>query len=286
MKWHIHPDTKMPLKCKAKTPETCKFDVAHFNTYSEAQVFSQIVLESNYEFLPAIGEGKELDIELETKYDYINKLIPSEFNELMTTTEDEELQLAILYGTAPIDKEDYWAAVSHLVRNKNLSSYFLTDITNYPNSYSLSMQVRVAESNQIDMFQAFMLYRRTNSRIIKRRVMQNRHVFNERNIISVYNKDITDLTSGHFHGMYNNKNMPDYIKEEVEKRLQQEINGEVPMHRLGNTFNHEAYYEDSLYTKDQDERKLVDLADTKVSDVDINDRYTLKHDFMKNSYIE
>lgn len=147
--YHINPQTGVPSLCRAEKGN-CPYGGQdgkenHFNSYTEAQIYSQKMFEEMYRILPieSVEDPRRLMQEIEGrkrfKAENAKKLPPPE-NEYKATkelmyTEDENFVMGVIEGE--VYAADDWKYTSVALQNPKVSRKFITEaLFDYPGEFN------------------------------------------------------------------------------------------------------------------------------------------------------
>lgn len=141
--YHINPETGVPSLCRAIKGK-CPYGGAsgrsnHFDTFSEAQSYSQEIFAQKYNVLPTSAGGEYLGIIEEkrrAKAEKVGRLMNmGKHNKLKTLSETEDMDL--LMGVIDGEIEgDGWMLTGAALQNINLPRQYLEDmVIDYPDEF-------------------------------------------------------------------------------------------------------------------------------------------------------
>lgn len=154
MKYHINPATGTPTICRAKE-RPCPYGGKsgkdnHYNTYSEAHIASQDMMESKHMLLPSSGflqKRKKAKIDKEIAKEYSKLTWDGEEDMYrdhedieyeIRTTDDQELIMSVIEGKAYIEED--WGMISLALQNPNLPREFINQVLERPHDYHVETQ--------------------------------------------------------------------------------------------------------------------------------------------------
>lgn len=149
-RYHINPELGTPSICRAEHGN-CPYGGAsgsenHFDTYSEAQKYSQEIFEKTYRLLPVSIEQdpsqimKEIEERKKVKRNVAKELTKGSIYEETKSimySDDEDIVMGVIEGEIYEDRG--WKYTSVALQNPNVSREFMDEaLFKYPKAYDIS----------------------------------------------------------------------------------------------------------------------------------------------------